>query len=409
MPNVRRSRLIVGVVLLFALAGFLIFCARSFVADRFLRAEDLSALKRASRLDPWNATVWRSMAEKENIAEAAIGDARHAVALNPRDAAAWLELAFAEQETGDPSAAANAVARALRADPTTPMYLRTAAQLYFSLGQQKAGLEQLRNLATHDPDSLPNTVDLAWRATHNPQLILSEVVPHNPDGEIAFLRVLIARDQRFAAGNVWKALVSENAGFDPSQTLAYVNFLLDKFHGAEAAQVWQILAARNRELSEYRVGDNAITNSGFEQPILASGLDWRYAMDPAVTVRTASGEAHAGLRALELDFGAAVVEPGIWQYVPVAPGGEYDFSAYYKTHNLEGAGGIAWAAIDVASGAELGRTPVMAPSDEWQPVGTQVTVPAQSDLIIGKLLRTPAGDQLRGSLWIDDVSLRPRR
>ena len=409
MPKIRRSRLIVGVVVLPALAGFLIFCARFFVADRFLRDQDLSLLKRAAHLDPWNATVWRRMAERENIPEAAIGDANRAVALNPRDAAAWLELAFAQQETGHSSAAANAVVLALRADPTTPMYVRTAAQLYFSLGQQLAGLQQLRNLATHDPDSLPNTVDLAWRATHNPQLILSQVVSHNPDGEIAFLRLLIARDQRFAAGNVWKSLVSENAAFDPSQALPYVNFLLDKSQGGEAAQVWQILAARNRELSEYRVGDNAITNSGFEQSILASGLDWRYAMDPAVTARTETGEAHEGLHALELDFGAAVVEPGIWQYVPVAPGRGYDFSAYYKTHNLEGAGGIAWAAIDVPTGAELGRTTLMAPSDQWQQVTMQVTVPAQSDLIIVKLLRTPPGDQLRGSLWIDDVSLRPQR
>ena len=195
MPEIRRPRLIFGVVVLSALAGFLIFCARFFVADRFLRAQDLSALKRAADLDPWSATVWRRMAEKENNSQAAISDAERAVNLNPRDAAAWLELAFAQQETGHSSAAANAVARALRADPTTPMYVLTEAQLYFSLGQQQLGLQQLHSLATHDSDSLPNTVDLAWRTTHNPQLILSEVVPHNPDGEMAFLRVLIARDQ----------------------------------------------------------------------------------------------------------------------------------------------------------------------------------------------------------------------
>src|SRR5690348_11202293 len=167
MPDIRRPRLVVGVVLLAALAGFLLFCVRFFVADRFLRAGDLSGLKRAAHLDPWNGSVWRHAAEKENMPEAAISDANHAVALNPRDAAAWLELAFAQQETGHSSAAANAVNRALHADPTTPTYVLTAAQLYFSLGQQEAGLQQLRDLATHDPDSLPNIVDLAWRATHS--------------------------------------------------------------------------------------------------------------------------------------------------------------------------------------------------------------------------------------------------
>lgn len=406
MPKMRRSRLLVGLLLLSALAVFLIFCGRFFAADRLLHAQDLPTLKRAAHLDPWNATAWRRMAEKENTPETAITDANRAVTLDPRDAAAWLELAYAQQATGHSTESANAVAKALRADPTTPMYILAAAELYFSLGRQQLGLEQLRTLAAHDEDSLPSTVDLAWRATHNPQLILSGVVPHNPEGELAFLRALIQRDQRFAAANVWKTLVSEKAAFDSSQALPYVNFLLAKSQGSEAAQVWEVLASGSRELSQYRVAENAITNFGFEQPILDSALDWRYALDPAVTVNTASGEGHDGLRSLKLDFAGAVIEPGIWQYVPIAPGMQYDFSAYYKTRDLEGAGGIVWAAIDAASGAELARTPLMAPSENWQQVTMQVQAPAQSDLIILKLLRDPPGDQLRGSLWLDDISLR---
>lgn len=408
MRESRRLRLILGLMFLCGIAAFIVVQGLFFSAEHFAHAQNLDALNRAAHLDPWNAAIWRRMAEKEDRPEAAISDAARAVSLNPRDAAAWFELAFAEQETGHSPEARNGVASALRADPTTPMYVLTAAQLYFSLGQQQIGLEQLRNLAAHDPDSLPTTADLAWRATHNAQLVLSEVVPRNAAGELAFLRVLIERDQRYAAENVWKTLVSEKA-FDPAQALPYVNFLLGKSQGGEAARVWEVLADRSSELASYRGAENAVTNPGFEQPILDNGLDWRYAMDPAVTVRTATGERHEGLRSLEFDFAGAVSEPGIWQYVPVTSGVEYDFSAYYKTRDLEGAGGIAWAVIDATSGVELSRTPLLAPSDKWQQVTMEVAVPAQSDLIILKLVRTPPGDQLRGSLWLDDVSLRPQQ
>jgi hypothetical protein len=50
----------------------------------------------------------------------------------------------------------------------------------------------------------------------------------------------------------------------------------------------------------------------------------------------------------------------------------------------------------------------MAASAAWQKVEMQFKSP-ETDLVILKLLRDPPGDQLRGSLWLDDVSVQPRR
>lgn len=406
MPELRKARRIIGCPLLLALAAYVVICSSFFAADRLARSEDLAQLERAARLDPWNASIWRRIAEKENDPNLAIADAGHAVAQNPRDSAAWLGLAFAQQEIGDAAEAKRSLAAAVRADPATPMYAFTAAQLYFSLNEQRLALHELALVANHEPDSLPVIVDLAWRATHNQDLILADVVSNNIDGKVALLNLLIAHDQRFAAERVWNSIAGGKNAFDAAQAFPYLNYLVAKSLGKQADAAWRVLASRTGELWAYRNWENLITNSGFELPILDSALDWRYAPDPGVTVTIAAGAGRNRSRALQFEFSGAVTDPGLSQYVPVTPGAEYDLSAYYRSRALQGANGLAWVALDAASGAELSRTATLQSSEEWQQAIVHLSVSPQSDLVILKLVCTSPGKQLRGTLWLDDVSLR---
>ncbi len=85
----------------------------------------------------------------------------------------------------------------------------------------------------------------------------------------------------------------------------------------------------------------------------------------------------------------------------------YDFSAYYKSAEFEGAGGPQIVLRDAYTGAPLFASDPLKDADFWKEVHSQVTVPNSTTLLRLAIERFPAGSPIRGKLWLDDFELSP--
>jgi hypothetical protein len=154
--------------------------------------------------------------------------------------------------------------------------------------------------------------------------------------------------------------------------------------------------------------DNLIVNGNFSLDILNGGFDWTYVDRVGVKPILDPSAFHQGQRSLFLTFeGPGINDAGVAQLVPVQGAKNYDFSAYYKSADFEGAGGPQIVLRDAYSGAILFASQSLTDADFWKEVHSKITVPSSTKLIVVNIERFPAGSPIRGKLWLDDFELSP--
>lgn len=399
------------VLLCLALAAFYFDVISKDYRAAELANSDPAQLARALELAPGRADYHhrygRQLFMVRQDARGAVQEYRRAVELNPRSAAAWLDLALAHQALGQKSQQNHALQRALAVDSHTPNVAWWAGQQYVAGEQIETGLQQLRVVIEYDPLSSAAALDLAWEATHDPALMLRSAIPPNAHGRLTFLNYLVEHQQPEGAALAWTEVTQLNQKFAPALALPYVEFLLSEkwANPAAAVEVWKTLQIMDAEFPAFKDG-SLIVNGSFEQPALNGGLDWR--SEPATGVNAAIDVNHAysGSRSLAIVLdGAAVGELGIFQYLALRPNTRYQFSAYVRDESLVGAGGLRFEISNRQSGAVYYRSMQLPETDTWQLVRGSFQTPKESGVAVLKLTRTPVGQPFRGRFWIDGVEL----
>lgn len=402
----------IAVICMVLLAGYVTLCVRMYLASAISDEANMGELRRAARLEPWNAEYRHRLGRYYFYAvqdtSRALQEFQEAARLNPHSARLWLDLADLYFLAGNKTQVNQALDHALDADPTTPSVIWEVANTYFAEGDQQSGLRELKLLADKDPNSADRVVAQAWRLTHDEQAIVNDVLPPRPEPLLSFIQLLTAQNEQPSAAEVWTHLISLKQPFPARLAFPYVQFLIDQGDSVQAKRVWQDLATVDSSFPGYMPSSNLVVNSSFENPILNAGLDWRYQPFPDVTVHLDSSEVHSGNKGLAFTFNGALSELGIAQYVPVSPGKEYELTSFYKTQDLEGAGGVQWAAIDPATNTIIALTDPLSKADGWQEAKVTFKTGPETSLILLRLLRLPAGNILRGKLWIDDVALNQK-
>ena len=140
--------------------------------------------------------------------------------------------------------------------------------------------------------------------------------------------------------------------------------------------------------------------------MLNAGFDWQYQKQSSVTLNLDPSDFHAGRRFLQITFdGPGISEAGIYQYIPVEPNTTYDVSAYYKTGEMEGAGGPHFTVQDVYSLAVYYESDELKDAGFWKSAVGEFTTAPDCKLIVLHVRRLPAGSPIRGKLWVDDFHL----
>jgi len=129
-----------------------------------------------------------------------------------------------------------------------------------------------------------------------------------------------------------------------------------------------------------------------------------------VTLTLDPSDFHSGNRSLLITFdGPGVSDAGIRQFVAVQPDTLYQFSAYFKNGEMEGAGGPHFTIQDVYTLKVLYDSDDLKEAGFWKSVGGEFTTGEDCKLVVLRIRRVPEGSPIRGKLWVDDFHLAAKR
>jgi hypothetical protein len=149
-----------------------------------------------------------------------------------------------------------------------------------------------------------------------------------------------------------------------------------------------------------------MVNGNFSLDVLNGGFDWQYQKQGGVTLTYDPSDFHSGRRSMLIAFdGPGIDDAGIFQLVAVQPNTTYDFSAYYKSGELEGAGGPHLTVQDMYNQAIYYDSDEMKEAGFWKSLDGEFTTGADCKLVMVHVRRLPASSPIRGKLWIDDFHL----
>jgi tetratricopeptide (TPR) repeat protein len=410
LSNRRRWQLAVVLVPLACI--YLFLAGAEFAASVFASGAQLPSLERAVRLSPGNADyrhrLGRYFALVAGDPQSAIDSLRSAVALNPHDAHYWFDLAGADQVTGDLAGQRAALERALRAEPTAPDVAWEAANFFLIDGDVDRALREFHVVIENDDSLVDDALRACWRVRPDTDALLRDVVPARTDSLISFLALLKSKRETEAAIKTWDHLAQLHQKFQNRYLYDQVGYLIEVHRPDAAMSAWE-QTADTLGLSAYLpTEDNLVVNGDFSLDILNGGFDWTYENRTGVEPLLDPSEFHQGHRSLSLTFeGPGITDAGIQQLIPVHGATTYDFSAYYKSKEFEGAGGPQIVLRDAYTGVPLYASDALKDADFWKEVHSKVTTPDSTNLLRLAIERFPAGSPIKGKLWLESFELSP--
>jgi len=408
-----RKRLAVGASVALSLA-YVLLAGRLFVASAFGERPELASLQRAARLDSGNAEyrnhLGRYYALVARDPGAAIEPYRAAVQLNPHSARYWFDLASAYQVLGDTSNQTWALEHAIEADPTTPDVAWEAANFFLVRGDNEKALREFHVVLENEPSLAPPAIQFCWRINPDVDMLLRDVVPARSTAYIAFLSLLMSKQETAATAKVWAAMIAVPDSFEKRYAYSYIQYLLDHKDVDQARLVWQQAAPRFGLSSYLPTRNNLIVNGDFNLDVLNGGFDWQYQRQSSVTLTLDPSDFHSGHRSLLITFdGPGVSDAGIRQFIAVQPKTLYEFSAFYKNGEIQGAGGPHLTIQDAFTQAVLYDSDELKEAGFWKSATGDFTTGEDCKLLVLRVRRLPAGSPIRGKLWVDDFRLVAKR
>lgn len=406
--SARKTSLVLASALL--LSAYLWLTGRQFGAAYFSSRPDLASLQRAARWQPGNADyhhlVGRYFFLVEQSPEAALPAYRAAVALNPYSARFWFDLAAAYQMLGNTDQQKEALERGLVADPNTPDLAWEAGNFYLTQGEPEKALRQLRVVMESYLPLTTAALKLCWRVKPDIDVLLQDVVPPTPSAYASFLDFLVSQKETAAAAKVWTRLIALRQPVTQPLVFSYIRYLVGQHQPDEAHLVW-VQCAILCGLSNYQPSpENLVVNGDFNLNVLNGGFDWQYRQSKEVALALDPTQSHGGHRSLLITFDAQKVDDaGIGQVIAVKPSTSYVFSAYFKSAEIEGAGGPRLALQDLYSETTYFSSDELKNADFWKEVTGSFTTGPDSRLLLLRVKRDPPGMPIRGKLWIDTVRL----
>jgi hypothetical protein len=340
----------------------------------------------------------------------AVGLFRQALARDPASPYRWCDLAETLAEAGQTKSAEYCFRRAVEAGPRIPPILMRAANYHFTAGQNAEALACTSRILSlvREYDAVVFSA-YARMGVPGPQILDSGLPPGTAPRQAYFRSVLVTGDVR-EANRVWNWL--ERAGHaDTRIATEYCDFLLQHREYARASAVWQRYQGGGSPDYPRR---NRVFDGGFESEPAGTGLGWRVLPVDGVTVERTTAPTHGGAHSLQLTFSgrANLAYGGVVERTVVEPG-NYRFRAFLRAEGVTTDQGVRFVLSDPESpGREIAATQAVNGTVGWTEVGAAVTIRAPTRLLEIRVSRRPSlkfDDKIRGTVWIDDVQLRPAK
>jgi tetratricopeptide (TPR) repeat protein len=404
-------RILGGLAGLTALAAGGYWSARLAWADSLLRLDTVDSVSRAAQLAPASAEYHQRLAALLDTGghdgPSVESELNQAVALNPRLAAAWTELALRAEAAGQTQQAEAHLVRAARADRMYPT-LWTVANFYFRQNAPDkfwpAARRALRigDVAAYDPAPL---FRLCWKVSTNPATVLERAIPDTGPVEARYLEFLVRENLTRVAEPVTERLVAFGSEQDLDAVFMYCDRLLAAGDADGGIHAWNALCWRR--LQSYRPiepeSSAALTNGNFSSPPLQHGFDWRIPAVAGVAVE------RAGLPPrlwITLDGHQPETCDVLEQFVALSPSRKYRLRFRYQTDDIAEGSGLRWR-LATSRGVEIPSEGADLASEQQADGTVRFTVPPGVQLarLALSYRRTPGTARIEGRVALESAAL----
>jgi hypothetical protein len=407
-----RMCVVIGLLFCIYLAG------RRGIGAWYFRKHTPEGMQAAIRWDPSNPEYYDALGTLKHFYEDK-GDPREivrlyetATRLSPYDAHYWADLGAAYEWAGDRGDARHAFSRAHELFPHSPEINWRLANFYIRGGEIPEGLRALREVLLGGGVPRRDVFVLATSATRDTGAILEEMLPASPAFYFDCLDFLAASNKIDEAEQVWARLLALNAPFELRQSFTYLDGLIQHRETGPLVEAWAELGKRfPAQIHPSASAGNLVTNGSFEFEILSGGLDWRVAPVEGAVASVDSTDAQAGARSLRIDFDATknLDYWQVYQYVPVAPTTQYQFSGYMRVKGITTDSGPRFQIYDAYDATKLFySTENLVGSTSWSAQELKFRTSAETHLLVIRVGR-PASrkfdNRIGGTAWIDHVAL----
>jgi tetratricopeptide (TPR) repeat protein len=426
------SRILIS-ILIVALISPAIFSAYGICMAEYLAhwEGDLPSYAQAIRYDPANGEYWwmhgrflQYDLESPDL-PGAIASYEQALALNPRLGKAWLDLAEAYERTGNAGRAEKSLTYALKVRAFSPSAHWQAGNFYLFRGDLPKMYACFKVAGEHDPEKLRAALQLAWKVDADHSGIQEKMIPDTLPAQLSYLDFLVAQDELTLAKSAWdKSLrlpIPNQFQFRVALAFSYIDHLILSNRAKDAFRVWQqaLDKAGSKPDDERAISGvqapgsdvNLVWNGSFEDEILNGGWDWRYINLPNVDVLSDRYERFEGLRSLNLGFGGInIAYQHLRQIVPVFYAGKYRLVYFVKTNNLTSDQRPYFAVRAFPANEKTYLRTEMVPVDsEWREYSLEFEIERginAIELILMRDFSQKLGNQIQGSVWLDQISIR---
>jgi tetratricopeptide (TPR) repeat protein len=412
-----RWSFLVGILLI--ASGLVFLAAKVCLAAHWDASWDPDRLLRAANLEPSNADYWDRLGfyekwnfERRNLGRAILYDQR-ATHANPRSDTYWMDLADGYEAVGQPARAREAFERAQSVHPISSDVAWRFGNFLLRQENYPEAFAELRRALMNNPNLTVDAVSECTKTSDDLPGILAQVLPNQNQYYRMALDYFLAQHQTDAALTVWDQLRALKPSAKMPEVVPLIDVLIAQERVGDALRVWrQALGVTGWPQGE--VDDSSLVfNGGFEHALLNGAFDWRE--DPVSGARFSSDRdvVHSGGYALRITFdGSANLDfQNLWQVSPVEPRHRYHFSAYLRLEGISTDSGVRFLIHDASHPVALQiLTPNIAGSQPWSLVAADLVTGPETHLLAIALRRVPSwkfDNKLRGTVWVDDVSLVP--
>lgn len=418
LPNVpaRLATVFLALVLGAALAYLSV---RNAYASHYASLGTRAGYESAARLESGNAGNWYLLGRywqytlDEPDPRRATMNYRHALALNPRSAAAWLDLATTYESEGDLPNARGAFLQAKLAYPLSADVSWRYGNFLLRQDQIPQAFAEIRRAVYADPKRSAEAFSRCWRVAPDINSILNQVLPPDRDGYLSVIRELSADGQFAAAFIVWQRLVSIHPALTLSDAIPFSDLLIQKRQLSDAHRVWNDALRLSNTPQNIDPDGSLLWDGGFESGVRGGAFAWTFGPSyGGVQSSIDTRQKHSGKSSLRLTFDGRhnVNFDGVCNIAEVRPETNYRLSAWIRTQTLTTDQGIRlrlnWNS-DSHTGGSI-QTPDVQGTQPWTFIQMPWTSGKDVHYVRVCIVRNTSGkldSQIKGSAWVDDVAL----
>ena len=409
---------LIGVTVLLAIL-LSYFSVRNAVAERRAGSSQSNAWLSAAELEPSNPDHWyrlgrfRQLDFEHSDVNLAIAYYQRAVALDPRAAYYWLDLAATYEMAGDAARARDAFEKAKAAYPISSEVAWRYGNFLLRQQQTSQAFAEIHRAVTVSPTLARLATSRAWRSNPDAQALLDQVLPPSVDVYLGALDTLVAEHEAVAALAVWDRLLALQPSFELRRAFPLIDELAAQGRTAEARRVWrQALAAAGWTVPPQPPG-SLLFDGGFEIDFSDGGFGWRMRPLQGVEIEFDHVERHGGARSLQVSFdGSANLDfAHLYQRLPVEPRTRYRFGATLRTQGVSTDSGVRFLMYDPQHPTELNlMTRNVTGTQDWTLDEADFTTGPNTQMVEILLVRRPSqklDNKIEGTVWLDDLTLTP--